>query len=604
LNVDGVASTSEMIGRYRLVQLLGEGGMAQVYLASARGAAGFEKVVALKVLGARQVGKPAMVASLLREAMIGVRLDHENVVQVLDCGEDAGKYYVAMEYVRGFPLTRVIANSSRRPIPVAVAAHVARTVAGALAYVHAFAEQDGSPLGLIHGDVSPSNVLLAADGRIKLADFGVAALAREVEDKKDLAGKLPYLPLEAHQGAPASQGWDVYALGVMMYEMLVGKRPFPGRDLAAVHAAQRAGAPALSVVRPECPAALANVVERAIAREPGDRFAAAADLRDAIDWAFPRRVDDADAHRAFVAAIFADSAFLAANGPLTPKGGLPALAAVDDQVATETSAVRSKVSLRFGLSPARGVDRARAGGERLATYLSARLGCGVRTTVLGDYQTLVDGVATGEIDLAWMPPAAFAAAADRGVGALAVLRRDGQTSYESALIVRADSGLCDIADLRGKRVGWVDRESAAGYLFAAAEIVRILGPLDKVLGRQHFFGSHRDVCEAVADRWCDAGATYVVRSEDAITSSGWIDALGDRASEVLPIAFSVPIPGDSIAYRPGLSEGVRRDVTTALVAMANDDDGRSILADVFGADGFAPKDDSAPETVRARLRLL
>src|SRR5438445_10794256 len=132
--------------------------MAQVYLASARGAAGFEKVVALKILGARQVGQAKMVASLLREAMIGVRLDHENVVQVLDCGEDAGRYFVAMEYVRGFPLTRVIANAGRRPIPIAVAAHIARTVAGALAYVHAFADEDGTPLGLLHGDVSPSNV--------------------------------------------------------------------------------------------------------------------------------------------------------------------------------------------------------------------------------------------------------------------------------------------------------------------------------------------------------------------------------------------------------------------------------------------------------------
>lgn len=601
-----MTGSTDMIDRYRLVQLLGEGGMAQVYLASARGAAGFEKIVALKILGARQLDDAAMVSSLLREAMIGVRLDHENVVQVLDCGEHEGRYFVAMEYVRGFPLSRVIASSERRPIPIGVAAHVARTVAGALGYVHAFAEEDGTPLGLIHGDVSPSNVLLAADGRIKLADFGVASLAREVAGKRDVAGKLPYMAPEAHEGAPASQSWDVFALGVVLYEMIAGTRPFSGRDLHSIQVAHRVGPVSLTVARPDCGRPLAEVVRKALARDPEKRFSSAAELADAIGRAVPRRVDDADVHRAFVTTVFGDPAFVAANGLATPSAGLPALAAVDDQVVTETSApdVQLIAGLRFGLSPARGVDRARAGGERLASYLSARLGCSVRAIVLGDYQTLVDAVANGEVDLAWMPPAAFMAAADRGVSALATLRRDGQTSYESAIVVRTDSGLRSLADLRGKRMGWVDRESAAGYLFAAAEIVRALGRLDDALGRQHFFGSHRDVCQAVADRWCDAGATYVVRDGENITSAGWTDALRERAGELTPIAFSVPIPNDMVAYRPRLSERVRNEVTKILLAMADDPDGVYILGDVFGADGFVPKDPSAHQTVRARLRLL
>lgn len=584
--------------------------MGQVFLASARGPAGFEKVVALKMIGAQKQRDAALISGLLREAMIGVRLDHENVVQVLDCGEDAGHYFVAMEYVRGFTLSRIIRHSFSQPIPVGIAAYITRTLATALDYVHNFADEDGAPLGLIHGDVSPSNVLVAADGRIKLADFGVAALAHETSARDVIVGKLPYLPPEGFSDTPQTQNWDVYALGAVFYELLVGRRAFAGRDVAAIQAAHRAGPPPLT--RPDCSRLLADVISRAIARDPSDRYPSAAAFRHAIDQAAPRRVDDADVHRTYVSVVYADEAFVAANGPLTPVGARGGVAALQqtyaDQIDTSTvgggGTSVTPSALRFGLTPAVGVDRARAGGERLARHLAARLRRTVRPIVLGDYQTLVDALANGEVDIAWTPPAAFASAADRGASAIAVCRRHGETSYESAIIVRADSTLRGLHDLRGKRMGWVDMQSASGYLFAAAEIVRVLGQLDRALGKQHFFGSHREACEALANGWCDAAATYVVRSGEAIVSGGWIDALGDRASEIRPIAFSIVIPGDSIAARPQLPDATRADVLAGLLAMNDDAEGRAILADVFGAEGFVRLDTSAYQTVRARLRLL
>jgi len=603
----GKVTDVETIDRYRLTRLLGDGGMGQVYLATARGAAGFEKVVALKVLGVCDQGNSTLALSLLREAMIGVRLEHENVVQVLDCGEDRGRYFVAMEYIRGFTLGHVIRHVGRGGMPIAVAAHVARTVAGALDFVHRFVELDGTPLGLIHGDVSPSNVLLAADGRIKLADFGVAALAQETSGRGMLTGKLSYLPREAYRGEPAAQSWDVYALGAVLYEMLAGERAFAGKDVESIQAALARGATPLGELQPSCGGALEDVVTRAIAHEPAERFATAAEFRDALDAAWPRALGDAEASRAFVESVYVDASFIAANGSVapTPQPLLVSVPRLAEQMDT-VPGVRFTPSqgLRFGLSPARGVERARAAGERLAEYLSARLGCAVRATVFGDYQSLVDAAATGEVDLAWMPPVAFLVAHDRAVSALAIVERHGHASYESAIFVRADSPLRGLADLRGKSIAWVDQSSASGYVFAAAELVRVLGRLDGALGRQHYFGSHREVCEAVLNGWCEAGATYAVREGDRVVQAGWLDALGERAAGVRPIAFSVPIPGDAIACRPGLPQRIRADVEAALLATRDDVEGQSLLSDVFGADGFAPSDGSTHETLRARLRLL
>ena len=202
-----------LFGRYQLRRLLGEGGMGQVYLASATGSAGFEKRVALKMLGAEQAMDAGLVRSLEREALIGVQLDHENLVQILDYGEHGGRAFIAMEYVRGFSLGSVIKHTKGqgRTIPIGILVHIARKVAEALNYMHHLVDGEGRPLELIHGDVSPSNVLLATDGRIKLTDFGITALSKEIRGERAVAGKPGYLPPEALLGAPHNQAWDVYA---------------------------------------------------------------------------------------------------------------------------------------------------------------------------------------------------------------------------------------------------------------------------------------------------------------------------------------------------------------------------------------------------------
>ncbi len=587
--------------------------MGQVYLASAQGAAGFEKVVALKLLSKRHTGDETLVRSLLREAMIGVRLDNERLVQVLDFGEEEGRYFIAMEYVRGFNLSHVIdyVASHKATLPLQVAVHIARTVADALAYIHKFADVKHRELGLIHGDVSPSNVLLGADGRIKLSDYGVSVLAGETDGTRIIAGKPPYLPAEAFLGEKRAQQWDVYALGLVLYEMLYGKPAFRGNNIEALKLALVAGPPPIGRVRSDCPAELLAVVDRAVAYEASERYPTAAALREALDEALPRAVDDLDAHREFIAQVYADDGFVASHGELPTIGGrfraalnlAPIL--TSRELETARSIPRTPQGLKFGLSPALGPERARAVGEQLARFLSGRLGRTVSTTAFADYRSLVDATATSEIDLAWMPPVAYAHAAERAVGALAIVERAGRPSFESAIFVRDDSPFHTLDDLRGKRLAWVDRESASGYLLAAVEIVRHLGRLDEVLASQHFFGSHREVCEAVLNGWADAGATFVALTPSGrMANASWTELLPDRAAELRAIAFTPPIPCDNIAHSPGLPERVRADVRSLFLSMHTDPDGQRLLEDVFHADGFTMPDDAAYERVRARLLLL
>jgi|GEM_PF-2518287 len=613
----GVGQT---IGRYRLIRLLGRGGMGDVFLAGWQGAAGFERLVALKVLGERFAFDKARLKRLVREAQIGVHLDHANIVSVLDLDAVDGRYFIAMEHVRGFNLQQVIAFLAGREqfVPLPAATHVVRALARALDYVHSYADATtGEPLGLMHGDVSPSNALLAADGRIKLSDFGVASLVREAR-AGSFAGKVGYTPPEVFAGGAARPQWDLYALGVVLYETLSGKPAFASRDFDERRRHAALAPRDLREIRADLPDALVDVVERAIAFEPDRRFASARQFLSALDVAVPRTVAEADRYRDFVADLYARDDFVREHGALPTTGRLdptrdlaplgPARTdeietADNDPVSAPTIEARPpRKPLRFGLSPALGPDTAREHGARLAQILSRELGSEVRPVVFGDYHTLVDCLSLGEVDIAWMPPLAFVAAARRGAGCALKLRRRGDSGYRSAVVVRADAPIATVAELGGKRLAWVDRDSAGGYVFAAALLAEQLGQLDQALAGQHFHGSYRGVADAVLNGWADAGAVYSpVDAAQAPVSSAWLELFGGHVADVRALAFSEVIPADNIAHRPGLAPDQVDDVARALRALAADPAGAVVVRGVFNAEGFDEAEPGEYEVARAAL---
>ena len=595
------------LGRYQLLRLLGFGGMGEVYLANSLGVAGFEKLVTVKILRRRISDNPDRVRDLMREAFIGVRLDHENIVQVLDLGEHEGTYFLVMEYVRGFSLRDVIAFAAAQhePLPIRPVAHAIRCIADALDYVHRVRGPHRRPLELIHRDVSPSNILLGAEGRIKLSDFGVAVVARDSARAGQVIGKPRYLPPEAAALEAATQGWDVYALAAVLHAALTGEPDFErsGR-VTAIGPRLRS----VDEVRSDCPPELGRLIEDATAREPSTRVRTAAEIRSRVDAAVPRQLDDAEVWRDFLQQLYRRDAFVARYGALPyieelvpglhPSPGEPSPVAY-----VETVVVDSARPLRFGMSPALGIEAARRTGERVATWLRSRVDRDVRSAVLPDYQALVDALVEGEIDFAWMPPAAFVAAADRGAGVVALAQRFGRSTYESAIVVRDDSPITQLADLEGKSIAYVDRNSASGYLYAVDLIARELGRPLSVFREEHFQGSHRAVCDAVLHGWVDAGTTYVVRdAADRIVHSGWIDLFAGDAPRLRVIASSAPIPCDNLAHRPGLAAGIVDRVARTVVDIGPDDaDGRAILREVFHADGMIRADLRLYDAVRETL---
>lgn len=569
--------------------------MGDVYLATAQGAAGFEKPVVVKML--RPQGRHVL--DLLREAFIGVTLEHGNCVQVLDLGEHEGRYFIVMEYVRGFTLAHVLddaaATGARLPLPMI--AHVIAHVADALDHVHSLGQ------GIIHRDVSPSNVLLGIDGRVKLSDFGVAMAANDAR-RAALVGKPAYLPPECYRGAAPAQAWDVYALGLVLWECLAGRRAFAGDTLREVRAAVLAGPP--PVPERGYPRAIVEVAERAVHRDAAHRYGSAAELKHAVITASPPETHDADLHRRYMRACYASPTFVARFGTVPDTRELLGRRELTPTPipAADAPTMDASQPLRVGLSQAGGSGWARGEGERLAARLSSVTGRAAVAVVLADYRALVDSLASGALDLAWMPPVAFVEAERQGCRVLAVASRLGKPTYHSAIITRHDAPVATLADLRGQSIAWVDRDSASGYLFALAEIVETLGSAD-ALGRQHFVGSHRAVCEAVADGWATAGATYAILDDDGhLDTSGWHERLGPRAGEIRVVAYTRRIPGDNVACRPGLDAALRDTLANALVDLATDAEGRAILHDVFRAEALVPDPGDLYDDVRATLAVI
>ena len=599
--------TGRQLGRYHLLRLLGFGGMGEVYLANSKGVAGFEKLVTVKILRRQVSSNPDRVSDLLREAFIGVRLDHENIVQVLDLGEDQGTYFLVMEYVRGFSLREVIAvhAEQREIVPIRPIAHALRCIADAVDYVHKVRGPHRKQLGLIHRDVTPSNILLGAEGRIKLSDFGVAGMAQDAARAGTVIGKPRYIPPEAGYGDSATQGWDIYALGVVLHAALAGD---PDAERGATQIGERLRP--LGELRPDCPRELIELVERATARAPGDRLQDAATFRQLIDAAVPRQTDDADHWRAWLQGLYRREAFVGRYGVLPYVedlvAGIESKPVQPPSVAyVETVVVDTQKPIRFGLSPALGVQAARAQGERVASWLKKRFDRDVRAVVVGDYQALVDAISDGELDFAWMPPVSFVRAAEQGVGVVALAQRYGRPTYEAAIIVHADSPLTELAQLRGRSIAYVDRDSASGYLFAADLITRELGPPSSVFSEEHFQGSHKAVTDAVRRKWVDAGVTYMVRdAQGHIVYSGWLDLAGSDPAPVRVLATTSPIPCDAIAHRPGLAGGMVERLARTLSEVDDDPEGRAVLEQVFHTTGMIRADLRIYDPVRDAMQRV
>ena len=276
------------IGKYKLVRLIASGGMAEVYLARQAGAAGFEKLVCLKRILPHLARDRQFVGMFLNEARLAARLDHPNIVSIFDLGEANGNYFIAMEFIDGPSLRAVAKRAHERGerLPIAEVVKIVSMAAGGLHYAHDLAGPDGKPLGLVHRDISPDNILVHRNGMAKVVDFGIAKAANSsgMTRTGTLKGKVAYMPPEQLRGDALDRRTDVFALGVVLYEMLGGKRPWEGdSEVSLIGRMMTEDPQPLSVPRPEAPAGLVAVLERALAKDRDARYASCHDLQADLD---------------------------------------------------------------------------------------------------------------------------------------------------------------------------------------------------------------------------------------------------------------------------------------------------------------------------------
>jgi beta-lactam-binding protein with PASTA domain/predicted Ser/Thr protein kinase len=254
-------------GRYRIIRKLGAGGMANVYLAEDQE---LGRRVAIKILDDRHAADDSFIERFRREAKNAAGLSHPNIVSIYDRGEAEGTYYIAMEYLSGRSLKELIVG--RGPTPIRIAIDYTRQVLAALGFAHRH--------GIVHRDIKPHNVVVDADGRLKVTDFGIARSgASQMTEVGSIIGTAQYLSPEQARGAPVDQRSDVYSVGIVLYEMLTGTVPFTGDtplEIAMKHLSEVPVPP--SEARSDVPEDLDLVVLRALAKDPEDRYQTAEEM--------------------------------------------------------------------------------------------------------------------------------------------------------------------------------------------------------------------------------------------------------------------------------------------------------------------------------------
>ena len=290
-------SQSDKLGKYEVIRQIAVGGMAELYLARTVGMEGFEKLVCVKRILPQYANNPSFVNMFLNEARLAATLHHPNIAQVYDIGQEQGEYFFAMEYVHGEDLGRLVATAQESGVPISLdcALTLVSGLCAGLHYAHEKASPEGKPLGVVHRDVSPTNVLVSYDGAVKLVDFGIARAGGEPVQSAvgGLKGKISYMSPEQCRGKTAvDRRSDVFSVGTILYELTTGRRPFVDEtEYAVLQQIVNRDADPPSTVMPGYPPALEAIVMRALARDVNRRFSTALELQNQLeDYAHDNRL--------------------------------------------------------------------------------------------------------------------------------------------------------------------------------------------------------------------------------------------------------------------------------------------------------------------------
>jgi len=269
--------------RYRVIEKLESGGMAEVFRAESEGLQGFRKQVAIKRVLPHLSSKKKFISMFLDEARLSAQLSHSNCVQVFDIGVGDSAFFIVMEFVDGANLKAIIEHLRKagRDFPVEAAVHISLELCKGLAYAHELTDPNGVPLHIVHRDMSPPNVLITKHGEVKIVDFGLAKANSQLERSEPgiIKGKFSYLAPEAAMGQEVDARTDIFAVGIILWELLAAQRLFLGdTDFQTVKKVQAAQVPSISQINKRVPPELERILSKALARDPAQRYRTARDL--------------------------------------------------------------------------------------------------------------------------------------------------------------------------------------------------------------------------------------------------------------------------------------------------------------------------------------
>ncbi len=272
----------EKFGKYLLLDRIAVGGMAELYRAMMTGAEGFEKLIAIKKLLSHLTVQENLVNAFVGEAKLAALLQHQNIVQIYDFGSVDGDYFIAMEHLFGKDLRLIVDKSEEKELPLSLeyVMYIASRVCEGLDYAHHLRDLEGNPLHIIHRDISPPNIFITYDGEVKIVDFGIAKAASQNTETVEgvIKGKVSYMSPEQAGGQSVDQRSDIFATGILLYEMLTGKRMFEGEPLQILPKVCEAEFEPLDQVVKNLPPELYEILQRALAKDPDQRYQSSGDM--------------------------------------------------------------------------------------------------------------------------------------------------------------------------------------------------------------------------------------------------------------------------------------------------------------------------------------
>ena len=303
----------QQYGKYLLLDRIAVGGMAEIFLARQMGPEGFEKTVVLKRIRPHLGDKRSFVRMFLNEAKLAAQLNHPNIIHIHDLGKVGDSYFIAMEYLFGRDMRRVLPKCEQQGIafPIVYACKIASQVLEGLYYAHQKTDLQGRPLGIVHRDVTPENIFVSFDGGVKILDFGIAKAANQVEMTRagEIKGKLSYMSPEQCMGKPLDNRSDIFSLGVVLYEWVSGFKLFTGEsDVAVLKSITDGRIYKPSYFKGDVPEPIEQILMRALEKDPAQRYQTAWEMQYDLDkFLVSNEFTPSNQHLAtFMKQVFAD----------------------------------------------------------------------------------------------------------------------------------------------------------------------------------------------------------------------------------------------------------------------------------------------------------